>query len=643
MMDNKSFARVYPEVLAGFDGRVEFVHRDKDNASSAYELCEELVIRAYIRRAVGAESMRLVIYPDGDFKQRVTAHGLWCGLDLDYDVFKFSLPSGTLRVGLYFAHFELNILGTDYESCGSYSSVRYVCAGNFKKSFQISITDFKYVLPKALFGGIIYHIFVDRFNRGGRVGVSKDAVVIDGEWDAIPEYPEYAGAPMKNNTFYGGTLFGIIDKLDYIASLGVSAIYLSPIFLSPSNHKYDTSDYMTVDPMFGGESALSELVSKAKERGIGIILDGVFNHTGADSIYFNKFGRFAEEGAYASKSSPYYEWYSFAKHPDEYTCWWGIDILPRIDPDIASCREYFVGADGVIEKYARLGILGMRLDVADELSDSFIRDIKKRLSEGGATVLYGEVWEDGSNKIAYGKRKSYYLGDELDGVMNYPLRDGLVEFALSGKTEKLLYALEEVLLNAPRRISELQMNLLGSHDTVRILTLLGDPIVIGDNRELRKKRLSAEQRLRAILTLSSLYTILATLPGVPAIYYGDEAGLEGYGDPFNRMPYPWGREESALLEHYRRIGSIRRGNDCYFGGGFKLIGLSRELLVFSRNSNGYKCYTIYNNSNGPFSLAADRELEELIEGVLGTEFKILPRRSYIFKAKEKTKIRIKKD
>lgn len=192
----------------------------------------------------------------------------------------------------------------------------------------------------------------------------------------MPEYPAYPGAPLKNNRFYGGTLLGIIDKLEYIRSLGVDTIYLSPIFDAASNHKYDTADYMSVDSMFGGEKAFKALIKKAHEYGIGIILDGVFNHTGSDSIYFNKYGHYKTLGAYQSKKSKYYSWYDFKNYPDEYTAWWGIDILPRIHPDKPDCRKYFVGKDGVIAKYASMGIDGFRLDVADELSDDFIAEIK---------------------------------------------------------------------------------------------------------------------------------------------------------------------------------------------------------------------------------------------------------------------------
>jgi glycosidase len=408
----------------------------------------------------------------------------------------------------------------------------------------------------------------------------------------------YPGAPLKNNHFYGGTLWGITEKLDYFKSLGVNTLYLSPIFDAASNHKYDTGDYMSIDSMFGGEEAFLDLLAKAKEKGIGIILDGVFNHTGSDSLYFNREGHYDSVGAYQSPMSDYFTWYDFQDFPNKYTSWWGIDILPRIHPDKPSCRKYFVGKGGVIEKYARLGIDGFRLDVADELSDNFIAEIKKKLNcYNKESVLYGEVWEDASNKIAYDVRKKYYLGNELDGVMNYPVRKGIIDYLTTYNSSSLAYALTDVIDNAPKRIRDMQMNLLGTHDTERILTVLGGERSDGRSNEyLSQKKMNDLERGTAKRRLRMAYVILATIPGIPAIFYGDEAGLEGYHDPFNRLPYPWGREDNNLINYFRMIGSIRQNNEVYKEGEFKLLYIDPNVLAYERIDKKYAYITLVNNS-----------------------------------------------
>ena len=475
---------------------------------------------------------------------------------------------------------------------------------------------------------------VTRYPHGSQE-IPDGAKIVHGEWKVMPEYPEYPGANLYNNKFYGGTLWGIIEKLDYIKSLGTTAIYLSPVFRAASNHKYDTADYMTVDPIFGGEPALKALIAAAKEKGIEIILDGVFNHTGSDSIYFNRYGRYAELGAYQSKKSKYYDWYDFQEYPGKYTSWWGIDTLPRINPDKTECRDYFVGEGGVIDKYEKMGVYGFRLDVADELSDEFIGKIKERLSgKRKDRILYGEVWEDASNKCSYGSRRRYYLGDELDGVMNYPIRKGIIDYLTGNGKESLAYALTDVTNNAPEQVLHNQMNLLGTHDTERILTLLGGISAEGkSNHTLARLRMDNGHRSYAVKKLMSAYTILATIPGIPTIFYGDEAGLEGYRDPFNRMPYPWGNEDKRLLSHYINIGKIRRENPIYADADFKLIHLDEKLLVFSRFDSEEAYITVVNNSDEDMSLCFDDEATELIVGEVASNHILSANSARIYKVK----------
>lgn len=599
---------------------------------NAIEVGKELFVRVRIPRRVGAFSLRLVLVQDakdlGCYPMR------YCGIEGGADLYECRLDLSVK--GLYFFSF------CGKSPMGSFHGMR--AHGPHRVSFsriqsgahfQLTVTDYAKKLPEWLAGGVIYHIFVDRFARGGDHPLRKDAV-FNADWEnGLPSYPAYRGGPLRNNDFFGGTLDGITDKIADIAALGTTCIYLSPICEAYSNHRYDTGDYERIDRAIGGEDAFLRLVKTAQAYGIRVLLDGVFNHTGSDSKYFNKSGRYATVGAYQSKDSPYFSWYSFDEYPDCYTSWWGIDTLPRLDPDEPSLRRFFVGEGGVVARYARYGIGGMRLDVVDELSDSFVRDIRSRLlSCVPDAVLYGEVWEDASHKVAYGVRKHYYLGDELDGVMNYPLRTGLIAYLRDGKTSALFYALSEVLANMPKRASDLAMNLLGSHDTERILTALA-----GDDEEgysmdvLARKRLSRAKYRYGCRLLILGYLALSTLPGIPTIYYGDEVGMQGYRDPFNRMPYPWHRRDHRLLSVYREIGRMRRKSPLLREGEFSLHMLDRERLIFSRARGASVLVTVINRGEKGVRLIFDRAAKPLFGGrAPGTRHLVPPLSGAVFSA-----------
>ncbi len=620
------------ESLVRLHGDISFSHNDTFTQSCAYELGEVASIRILLPRLLGVISVSLQIFKE-DCKTVVFNKTCeWVDIDSGFDVYDCDLDIEKLGTGLYFFKLCINSIYGDIYGIRKDRRISFTDNEYDISLFQLSVSDFKYGENASKYGGIIYHIFVDRFNRGGDVKL-KDGVITDDDWRYMPEYPAYPGAPLKNNHFYGGTLWGIIDKLDYIKSLGVDTIYLSPVFDATSNHKYDTADYMNVDQMFGGNNALDELIKAAKKLDIGIILDGVFNHTGSDSIYFNKEGKYDSLGAYQSTKSPYYSWYDFKSYPDKYTSWWGIDILPRINPDVQKCRKYFVGKNGVIEKYAKMGIAGFRLDVVDELSDDFVAEIKAVLNKyNPQSTLYGEVWEDASNKIAYDKRKKYYLGNELDGVMNYPIRKGIIEFLTQFDCSSLEYALTDVVNNAPKRIRDFQMNLLGTHDTERILTVLGGARAEGrSNDYLCKKKMDDLERGTAKRRLRMAYVILCTVPGIPAIFYADEAGMEGYSDPFNRMPYPWGREDNNLINYYRRVGSIRRENDAYKCGDFILNHISNQCLVFTRRSDEVSLITVVNNSKLPIKVEFSKRARALIVNTESTKFSIPEYTAEIFR------------
>ena len=287
--------------------------------------------------------------------------------------------------------------------------------------------------------GIIYQIFVDRFYNGNKAGIvhhPKRNSFIYSHWDDTPMYIRNQAGQVIRWDFFGGNLLGVKKKLRYLKELGISIVYLNPIFESPSNHKYDTADYLNVDPMFGDNQLFADLCDAARELGISIILDGVFSHTGSDSIYFNKDGKYPSIGAYQSKDSPYYSWYRFKHFPNDYETWWGIETLPNVNELEPSYLQFMIeGENSVVKHWHHLGTKGWRLDVADELPDPFIQALRRQLQElDPASIVIGEVWEDASNKISYEKRRGYLLGNELDSVTNYPFRNILIEFIQEKKT-----------------------------------------------------------------------------------------------------------------------------------------------------------------------------------------------------------------
>ena len=598
-----SCRRISSDSLGCLAGRVTVTQNGKDAYGRHAFLAGDLLSFCFfLPRELGVTHARMRFSSD-ERASLLTLPVTWTAREGTEDIYTLSLQTDTLGAGLYFCRIELDtVYGAVYAYGGN--ALRFARhEGEIPAVFQLTVSKPKHKAPSWILGGVIYHVFVDRFFRGGDAPPAE-GTFINPDWEnGIPQYPPYPGAPLANNMFFGGDLDGVTEKLPYIASLGTKAIYLSPIFRAASNHKYDTGDYAEVDAAFGGERALVRLIGEAEHYGIRIILDGVFNHTGADSIYFNRYGHYDSPGAYGSKDSPYADWYTFKEFPDRYEAWWGIEILPRLNLRAPSCREYFVGKEGIISKYAALGIGGMRLDVADELESDFIAAIKDRLCEKSEdAILYGEVWEDASNKIAYSRRCRYYLGEELDGVMNYPLRTGILRYLRYHDTSALSYYFGEVLLNMPKTAADAAMNLLGTHDTVRVLTALGGEEPEGkSNDELATLRMSPAARCRAVALLKAAYLIAATVPGVPAVYYGDEAGLEGYSDPFNRMPFPWSKMDESLLSYYRMMARVRE-DGLYRDGEMRLLRLDESLLAFSRENEQFAAVTVLNNGEQPITL-----------------------------------------
>ncbi len=608
----------------------------------AFPRSDSLRLLLRIPRTVGASSVKLLIHADAlDFPDEgEKCFALkWTGLDGSCDKYELqlSLPSLCGKSGnesLFYYRYEIKCAEGTLLLGGEKATELQPCS--LAGDRQLLLFDDDYTTCESMRGGIIYHVFVDRFKSSGRCELKKGAE-FNPDWEnGIPQYGAYPGAKVKNNVFFGGDLYGIAEKLDYIASLGTKTIYLSPVFEAASNHKYDTGDFLKVDSMFGGDEALRELTEKAKEFGINVILDGVFNHTGSDSVYFNREGNYSTVGAYNSPSSPYYNWYAFRDYPDDYECWWGVDILPHVKSANPDYLKFIL--DSVIEKWMNYGVYGWRLDVADELSDEFLTALRKKVKQKNPDApIIGEVWEDASDKIAYSRRRHYFKGGQLDCVMNYPLREAVINFIKYGEAKKLADTVERLYRRYPKQSSDTLMNFLGSHDTQRILTVLGG-IPQGDlsNAELSTLRMTAAQRKNAIKLLKLAYALTVACPGVPCVFYGDEAGLEGYRDPFCRMPFPWHNIEKSLLAHYRKLGKIRKGESLFASGTFENVYASRELFVFRRNPfNGEKYFILVVINRGEEAVSFDfsSDAKELISGTLGKKITVAPFEAAFIKLK----------
>lgn len=483
--------------------------------------------------------------------------------------------------GIYYYRFEMrNRDGVWYYGRGE--NGESVCGENLPE-WQLTVYKSSYKTPDFAKGNIIYHIFVDRFNRADGVKTKRQYRL----HESFSESPEVVSADGKYyaDDFFGGNFNGIREKLDYLEELGVGIIYLSPIFKAFSNHRYDTGDYLKVDELLGTEDDFKRLLDAAHEKGMKIILDGVFNHSGADSLYFNKFGTYDSLGAYQSKSSPYYDWYYFKKFPDEYACWWGCDNVPDLNKSNKDYRALVFGKNGVVEKWQKLGADGWRLDVVDELPIDFVNLlIKKIKSVNKDALVIGEVWEDASTKVSYGELRPYLLGDQLDGTMNYPFMNAIIAYVRDGDEKFFKDTVQSILENYPKETVYCLMNSLGTHDTVRIINALSDVRAHGWSKthKLGYKLPDSEyEKAKKKLYLASVLQF--TLPGIPSIFYGDEAGLQGFDDPINRRPYPWGSEDKEILAHYKKLGRIRRENRAVFSGGFNMRD-ENGLVAYERTS-----------------------------------------------------------
>ena len=519
------------------------------------------------------------------FSRQQGSYAIWQG--------SFSLP----ETGLFFYHFRIT------GNTGPFRLFKQGDDTNMEAGdcWQLSCIPADFTTPDWAKGAVIYQVFPDRFYKAGECDLTGklEPYTVHADWNEEVSWQPTADGLVLNNDFFGGNFQGITEKMDYIASLGATILYLNPISKSFSSHRYDTGDYKTPDPMLGTEEDFVRMCKAAHDRDIKVILDGVYSHTGSNSLYFDKEHTFGSKGAYCTPASPFFSWYTFHSYPNVYNSWWDFDTLPTVNKLDPAFLEYIVtGEDSVVAHWLRLGADGFRLDVADELPNEFMDAIKRRIREiKPDALLMGEVWEDASNKVAYGIRRRYFTDGTLDSVMNYPFRTAIINF-LRGTDDGKAFrdTVLSILENYPAQVVSCNMNLLGTHDTQRILTALADDFD-GPRQELARRRLSPEDRGRAVDSLMAAAVLQYTLPGCPSIYYGDEAGMEGHKDPFNRRTYPWGKENPRLLSHYRLLGRLRKEQEALRLGSLEFIQAGDGKMGYARSLNGQRICVYVNLSN----------------------------------------------
>ena len=485
---------------------------------------------------------------------------------------------------------------------------------NEPASYQITVADPAFDTPHWMRNGVMMQIMVDRFCSSGPKnpkGRLRGAGFYRDNWDDPVIIPcDCCGKDLGGVDFYGGDLKGLTSKLPYLKNMGISVLYLNPIFQAASNHKYDTCDYMKIDPSFGTEADYQRLCRTAEKLGIHIMIDGVFNHTGSDSRYFNKKKTFREPGAYQSKDSRYYGWYTFTNWPNEYESWWGFDEHPNVNEMHPDFLDYIIrDEDSVIAHWMNAGTEGWRLDVADELPMEFLRLLREREKGVNAdSALLGEVWEDPSNKIAYGELRCYCLGDTLDSTMNYVLRDNMIAFMLGNiDSHDFKRSIDCLMENLPNVFSYSMMNLLGSHDKPRIINALSG---CGNMEPPRCNRnadpLPQEGYDRGVRRTLAAWDFICAFPGMPSVYYGDDAGCQGMGDPFCRGTYPWNNINQEI--HAAYVNAIQRRNtsDVLRSGLYRLTTPDPDVVILERfYRNGQDAFG--NPAHGePFALALNR-------------------------------------
>ncbi len=558
---------------------------------------QSCTLRIHIPSSVGTVRAECILDADDGSRQVVVTMEKVSVKD-GYDIFSGSFS--LMDAGLYFYYFRI------YKPEDSFRLFKYGSDTNMEAGdrWQITCTPKDFTTPDWAKGAVIYQVFPDRFCRSGETDLQGKLTpyTVHKDWDEEVDWMPDACGKVWNNDFFGGNFRGITEKMDYIASLGTTILYLNPISKSFSNHRYDTYDYKTPDPMLGTAEDFRILCDTAHRYGIRVVLDGVYSHTGSDSVYF--------QDACASPDSPFYSWYTFYEYPHKYNSWWGFDTLPTVNKTDPAFLDYIIrNEDSVVAHWLNLGADGFRLDVVDELPDSFVLQLKNRIREiKSDALLIGEVWEDASNKISYDIRRRYFADGELDSCMNYPFRTAILNF-IKGRDDGrwLKETVMGIAENYPPQVLACNMNLLGSHDTPRILTALVDDFQ-GSREEYARRKLTPGQRQTATELLRIASFLQYALPGAPSIYYGDEVGMEGHKDPFNRRTYPWGQEDQTLLDHYKSLGDLRKTEEALRLGDITFFRFDSGRLGFSRSYNGKRLDIYINRSSEPWEVPTEKIL-----------------------------------
>lgn len=468
------------------------------------------------------------------------------------------------------------------------------------EGFRLTVYDKEFETPAWFRESVMYQIFPDRFAFSND-GTAERGIAYHKALGQTPELHKSIDEPVRwqpraferdycPDDFYGGTFKGIESRLPYLKKLGVGCIYLNPIVEAKANHRYDTSRYDRPDPILGSMEDFERLSAEAEKLGIRIILDGVFSHTGADSVYFDLFGHYGGKGACSGKESRFFDWYDFRAFPYSYRCWWGFKDLPEVNEQNGQWqKDIITGERAIVKHWLRHGAAGWRLDVADELPDDVLELIRKEVKKCKPDApIIGEVWEDAVIKESYGGRRSYALGRALDSVMNYPFRKAVLSFA---KGESSAYELRDFLIgqrmNYPRPMYYALMNLLGTHDVERVRTSLATDVDIRSlSREQQIGLKIDEERLKEAVQLEKLCAAIQfSVPGVPSIYYGDEQGMCGVCDPFNRLPFREA-EDSELHDWYAQLAATRNGAAALKTGEAVFMAENRDVLLILRYING---------------------------------------------------------
>lgn len=519
----------------------------------------------------------------------------------DCDVFSITLAPE--QAGLYSYYFDLY---TDYRKlfCGA-GCEAYITTGQ-GPLWQLTVYEADFTTPHHMRGGILYQIFPDRFCEGvpNKPMPFPDRVYRENKLGEPYFWPNEQGGQL-NRDYYGGDLVGIVLKLPYLAEMGVTSLYLNPIFEAHSNHRYNTADYLNVDPLLGTNDDFTALCEAAKPYGIGVIVDGVFSHTGSDSVYFNREGRYGAGGAYHDKHSPYRRWYDFSpNYRCGYRSWWGFETLPEVNENDACYRSFICGENGVIDTWMRRGAAGFRLDVADELPDDFIEDIRSAVKRhGDDKYLLGEVWEDATTKWSYGCRRTYLLGKGLDAVMNYPFRSAVLDFCRGAAAQDAAESLVRICENYPAPALHTLMNFLSTHDTIRAITAL-----VGENGEGKDRywqsgrKLTPEAYEHGIALLRLAYAMIYTLPGIPSVFYGDEIALQGYKDPFNRGFFDWNSAETRVRPVLCALAKQRRGCAAFREGVLTITHADGGILCYERHGDNAAAGACINRTNAPVTV-----------------------------------------